>query len=144
MKQAVKLLIEDMYEHERYEEIAHLFMVCELGKPIATEVVEKFPTTMAFAAKHLPESKPKASTSKGKEFVPPTVEQVREYCKEHGYNIDPVLFVAYYEARDWYLTRGKVKSWEACVSTWVRNDAAREKERMKNGQNYQENIKVNF
>lgn len=57
-------------------------------------------------------------------FKAPTVEQVRSYCEEHGYTIDPERFVDYYEARGWMLGKSKMKSWQAAVRTWSRRDRA--------------------
>lgn len=54
-------------------------------------------------------------------FVPPTVEQVREYCDERGNDVDPQHFVDYYTARGWKLGKNSVKDWKACVRTWERN-----------------------
>ena len=53
-------------------------------------------------------------------FVPPSVEEVRAYCQEKGYQIDPKRFVAYYEATGWTRGKTKIKDWRACVRTWVR------------------------
>lgn len=57
-----------------------------------------------------------------KRFTRPTVEQVREYCDEKGYNIDAQYFVDYYEARGWKLKQGPMKDWQAAIRTWVKND----------------------
>lgn len=58
-----------------------------------------------------------------KRFTPPTVDEVREYCKKRGNNIDPEYFVDYYTARNWTLSNGKkVSDWRACVRTWEHNN----------------------
>lgn len=56
-------------------------------------------------------------------FVPPTVEQVREYCEARENNIDPEAFVDFYETNGWVQGKqGKpIKDWKACVRTWERN-----------------------
>ena len=52
-------------------------------------------------------------------FVPPTVEQVRDHCREKGYTFSPEQFVAYYETRGWKTSSGTpVKSWESACVTW--------------------------
>lgn len=60
---------------------------------------------------------------KTKRFIPPTVEQVREYCDERNNGIDPDGFINHYEASGW--KRGKsgtpIKDWKACVRTWEQN-----------------------
>lgn len=56
-------------------------------------------------------------------FVPPTVEEVRAYCKERGNNVDPEHFVAYNENRNWTLSNGKkMKDWKLAVITWEKNN----------------------
>ncbi len=57
-----------------------------------------------------------------KRFVPPSVEEVRNYIKEHSYPVDPEAFVDFYEARGWMLNKTPMKSWQAAVRTWTRND----------------------
>ena len=55
-------------------------------------------------------------------FIKPTLDQVKKYCKEKRYNIDPEHFIDYYDTRDWTLgSKQKIKDWKACVRTWVRN-----------------------
>lgn len=59
---------------------------------------------------------------KRKRFVPPTVEEVSEYCKERGNAVDPQRFVDYYESNGWMRGNTKIKDWKACVRTWERNE----------------------
>lgn len=54
-------------------------------------------------------------------FVPPTVDEVADYCDERGNDVDPQHFVDYYTARGWKLGKNSVKDWKACVRTWERN-----------------------
>ena len=56
--------------------------------------------------------------SKRKVFVPPTVDEVREYCLARKNGIDPQEFVDYYAARGWMLGKAKMKDWKAAVRTW--------------------------
>lgn len=63
----------------------------------------------------------KSKKEKQTAFVPPTLEEVREYFKERGTNIDPESFWAYYTANGWVQTRGKpIRNWKACLITWER------------------------
>ena len=57
-----------------------------------------------------------------KRFVPPTVEQVREYCDSRCNNVDPQNFVDHYTGNGWVRGRTKVKCWKACVRTWENKD----------------------
>lgn len=56
-------------------------------------------------------------------FVIPSVEEVQEYCRERGNNIDAQHFVDYYSARGWMLGKNHIKDWKACVRTWERNES---------------------
>lgn len=51
-------------------------------------------------------------------FTPPTVDEVRAYCTEKGFNIDPVRFVDYYKSNGWKVGRNPMKDWKAAVRTW--------------------------
>lgn len=64
-----------------------------------------------------------AGNKQKKRFIPPTVEEVRQYCQERNNGIDPEQFVDYYQARGWFLKPGQqVKDWKACVRTWESNN----------------------
>lgn len=51
-------------------------------------------------------------------FTPPTVEEVRAYCTEKGYTVDPQRFVDYYTAIGWRVGKNPMKDWKAAVRTW--------------------------
>lgn len=53
-------------------------------------------------------------------FSPPTVDEVRAYCAENGYSVDPGRFVDYYTSNGWMVGRNKMKSWQAAVRSWSR------------------------
>jgi len=63
-------------------------------------------------------------------FIPPTITEVEEYCREKGYNINASNFVDFYEAKGWMIGKNKMKDWKAAIRTWVRreNNSNREKE----------------
>lgn len=63
-----------------------------------------------------------ALPAKRTRFMPPTVEEVTDYCIERNNGIDPQAFVDYYTARGWMLNKQKMKDWKAAVRTWERND----------------------
>lgn len=54
-------------------------------------------------------------------FTPPTREEVENYCKTRGNNVDPQGFLDHYEANGWMRGKTKIKDWKACVRTWERN-----------------------
>lgn len=57
-------------------------------------------------------------------FSPPTVEDVRAYCEEKGFRLDPDRFVDYYEANGWMAGKNPMRSWQAAVRNWSRRDEA--------------------
>lgn len=59
---------------------------------------------------------------KRKIFQKPTVEEVSEYCKERNNNIDPYTFIDFYESKDWYVGKNKMKDWKACIRTWEKRN----------------------
>ncbi len=61
---------------------------------------------------------------KGKDRVniPPTLEEVSAYCEERHNNIDPQVFIDFYESKGWYVGKNKMKDWKACIRTWEKSD----------------------
>jgi len=57
-----------------------------------------------------------------KRFVPPTIEELAEYCQEKGFTFDPEAMLDHYEANGWMRGKTKVKDWKATARTWARND----------------------
>lgn len=64
----------------------------------------------------------KVSKEKAKRFIPPTIEEVKAYCKEKAYNVDANRFVDFYESKGWMVGKNKMKDWKAAVRTWARKD----------------------
>jgi len=64
-------------------------------------------------------AQPKTKTEpKPGENIPPTIEEVRERCKEKGYRFNPDRFWHHHNTRGWKLSNGKLmKNWHsACVT----------------------------
>jgi hypothetical protein len=53
-------------------------------------------------------------------FKKPTVEEVEEYCKERNNNINPQVFIDFYESKGWLIGKNKMKDWKAAIRTWER------------------------
>ncbi len=58
--------------------------------------------------------------SKRTYFTPPTIEEVREYCRSRNNNIDPEQFCSFYESKGWMVGQNRMKDWKASVRTWER------------------------
>lgn len=65
--------------------------------------------------------KDKSNKAKSTRFVPPTLEQVQEYCKERGNYVDAQRFIDFYESKGWMIGKNKMKDWKAAVRNWERN-----------------------
>lgn len=55
---------------------------------------------------------------KRKVFQKPTIEEIEAYCKERNNGINANAFYDFYESKDWYVGKNKMKDWKACVRTW--------------------------
>lgn len=55
-----------------------------------------------------------------KPFLKPTQQEVEDYIREKGVDVDPALFYAHYEAVGWMVGRNHMKNWHMAVMTWVR------------------------
>lgn len=63
-----------------------------------------------------------ASPPTRKRFVPPTVDEVRDYCYDRGNAVDPQRFVDYYTSNGWMVGKNKMKDWKAAVRTWEQKE----------------------
>lgn len=55
-------------------------------------------------------------------FIPPTFDQVSEYCAERKNNVDASKFFNFYEAKGWMVGKNKMKDWKAGVRTWEKSN----------------------
>ncbi len=70
-------------------------------------------------------SKVKESKVKEKDkvkFTPPSIDEIKQYCKERNNNIDPEQFHAFYSAKGWMVGSNKMKDWKQAVITWEKRD----------------------
>ncbi len=51
-------------------------------------------------------------------FQKPTIEEIRQYCLEEGYNVDAEQFYNFYESKGWLVGKSPMKDWKAAVRTW--------------------------
>ena len=58
---------------------------------------------------------------KSKSFIPPTVEEVTDYCIERNNGINPEAFIDFYESKGWVVGKSPMKDWKSAVRTWERN-----------------------
>ena len=58
----------------------------------------------------------------GHKFIKPSLDEVAEYCKERGNNVNPENFIDHYTANGWKVGGNPMKDWKASVRTWERNN----------------------
>lgn len=99
------------------------------NKPTETQINPNEPN------KTLKEKESKEKESKEKEnnekkshseiyrrFTPPTIQEVMDYCKERGNNVDPERFVDFYSSKGWKVGNQPMKDWKAAVRTWEKSE----------------------
>ena len=62
------------------------------------------------------------SRAKSKRFVPPSIEEVKEYCKQRNNNVNAEQFIDFYESKGWMIGKNKMKDWKAAVRTWEKRE----------------------
>lgn len=61
-------------------------------------------------------------SGKSKRFVPPSKNEVEEFCFENLIQIDVGHFIDHYTANGWMVGKTKMKDWKAAVRNWVRTN----------------------
>lgn len=59
---------------------------------------------------------------KSTRFIPPSVEEIKNYCEERKNNISADKFFDFYQAKNWMIGKNKMKDWRASVRTWERRN----------------------
>lgn len=71
---------------------------------------------------HAPEQQGDESCQKQKRFCRPDVQEVADYCRERGNQVDAQRFVDYYTANGWRVGKNPMKDWKAAVRTWEKQE----------------------
>lgn len=58
-------------------------------------------------------------------FIPPTVEEVAEYCNSRNNRVDARKFVDHYTANGWMRGKTKMRDWKAAIRTWENSEGTR-------------------
>ena len=64
----------------------------------------------------------KKENIKRKKFTKPTLDEIKDYCLERNNGINAEAFYDFYESKDWYVGKNKMKDWKACVRTWEKRE----------------------
>ena len=66
---------------------------------------------------------------KEKVFKKPTLEEVKDYCKQRNSTVDAKVFYDYFETGGWRDSKGnKVKNWKQKIITWEKHNQPLQKE----------------
>jgi len=85
----------------------------------------------------------KKENIKRKNFVKPTIDEINKYCLERNNGINANAFYDFYESKNWYVGKNKMKDWKACVRTWeTRNKKTQDVPMWFNDNNIKENISL--
>lgn len=66
------------------------------------------------------EAEKKAAKPQRSNFVKPTVDEIREYCRTRNNSVDPESFHDFYASKGWKIGKDPMKDWKAAVRTWER------------------------
>jgi len=69
-------------------------------------------------------------------FIPPTIEQVKEYCTERKNQVDAEKWHDFYTSKNWMIGKNKMKDWKAAVRTWEHENQAQQQSRVPNKGNF--------
>ena len=94
------------------------------NEPTETQINPNEPTeTLKEKKRKEKENNEKKSPSEiYRRFTPPTIQEVMDYCKERGNNVDPERFVDFYSSKGWKVGNQPMKDWKAAVRTWEKSE----------------------
>tara|TARA_R110002110_G_scaffold261846_1_gene477692 strand:+ start:1564 stop:2184 length:621 start_codon:yes stop_codon:yes gene_type:complete len=93
---------------------------------INEQLVIKFLNNLS-STKHTTINKNKEIRITNKYFKKPTYSEVKDYCLERKNNVDAEAFWDFYESKDWFVGKSKMKCWKAAVRNWERGDKKKPK-----------------
>lgn len=77
---------------------------------------------------------------KKNKFKIPTLEEVKEYCKERQNNINAENFIDFYTSKGWKVGKNPMKDWKACIRTWEQRE--KEKQQPKKQEQSEEEKRI--
>lgn len=66
--------------------------------------------------------KEKTPTESKRKFSPPSLEEVREYCRQRKNTVKPEAFVDFYTSKGWMVGKTPMKDWKAAVRNWEHHE----------------------
>lgn len=95
--------------------------LCENVRKSDTEIDKEIELEKEIEIDKEKKIKKEKSTVKAKAFTIPTIDEIKEYCKERKNNVDAEKFFDYYESKGWLVGKTKMKNWQAAIRNWEKN-----------------------
>jgi len=105
-----------------YYALTHWEVWQKVDKPQKSKLPEPQGNSRNFTEQETTGTAPKET--KGKKtakFIPPTLEEVRAYCREQKNQVDPERFINHYTSNGWKVGKTLMVDWKAAVRTWEKN-----------------------
>lgn len=51
-------------------------------------------------------------------FIPPSIDEVIQYCKERGNAVDVSTWINFYQSKGWMIGKNKMVDWKSAIITW--------------------------
>lgn len=117
------VLIHDWYEYAgRYLELRY-----RTSDPAKLNLIkEKFSQSSVS-----PPNLTKPNLTKREAFAPPSIEEIRLYCKERNNKVNHTSFHAFYESKGWLVGKTRMKDWRAAIRTWEQRESFQQDQRPK-------------
>jgi predicted phage replisome organizer len=116
-------------EYREHKEIKSADNVPKLSPPSPHNVRQEIDKEIEKDKEILKEKDKKEKTvaTRSPSFKKPTMEEIYNYCKERKNNIDSSAFYDFYESKNWFIGKNKMKDWKAAVRTWEKRDSGNKK-----------------
>lgn len=59
-------------------------------------------------------------TNRGRKFVPPTTQEVKDFFQKYNIVWEHDRFFNFYDSKDWFVGKNKMKNWEAAARNWIK------------------------
>ena len=63
-------------------------------------------------------------------FKKPSLEEVKTFVRDKGYQVNPEQWYAYYEANGWRTGKNSMKNWQAAIRYWESNSYGKKEPQM--------------
>ncbi len=113
----------DRYHETVYQEEKALLNIKNndaytLGIPSVNQLVDQRDTEVSIGKDSIDKFNKEKDKRESRNFVPPSLSEVKAYCQERNNGINPQHFIDFYASKGWMIGKNKMKDWKAAVRTW--------------------------